>query len=99
MTRMTKRNIILADNYDDFRDLLPSSGIFEYTDCAVEIWCPLNSDIDEINRMVHLLESMVHVTDVKIGSDTENLISDTYRVVVIEDGNTIANKRFIGEKE
>lgn len=99
MTQMTKRNIIHVDNYDDFRDLLPSSGVFEFTDCAVEFLCPMNSDVEEINRMVHLLESMVHVTDVKIGSDTENLISESYRIIITEDGNSIAKKRFIGEKE
>ena len=69
---MLNKNIILASNYDDFRDLLPTSGIFEYTDCVVEIWCPMDSEVEEVDRMVHLLESMVHVTDVKIGSDIEN---------------------------
>jgi hypothetical protein len=96
---MTKRNVIIADNYDEFRELLPTSGVFDFTDCAVEILCPMQSETEEVERMVHLIESMVHVTDVKIGSDTESLISDSYRVIVVEDGNSIAKKRFIGEKE
>lgn len=91
------KNIILANGYDEFRDLLSTSGIFEYTDCLVEIWCPLESETEEIDRMVRLLESMVHVTDVKIGSDIQNLTSDNYRVVITEDSEKIG-KRFIGEK-
>ena len=45
--------------------------------------------------MVSLVESMVHVTDVRIGSDVENLTSDNYRVVIIEDNNHVGKKNFI----
>lgn len=79
--------------YEDFRDMLPNSGLFDMTDCAVEIWCPEAAEIEEVQRMVSLVESMVHVTDVKIGSDIENLASDDYRVVLIEDKNDITKKR------
>lgn len=82
-------------DYDDFRDLVPTSGLFEMTDCAVEIWCPELAETEEIQRMVTLLESMVHVTDVRIGSDSENLTSEDYRVVLIEDNDNIGRKRFI----
>lgn len=73
--------------------MLPNSGLFDMTDCAVEIWCPEAAEIEEVQRMVSLVESMVHVTDVKIGSDIENLASDDYRVVLIEDKNDITQKR------
>ena len=73
-----------VQSYDDFRDQVPSSGIFEMTDCAVEIWCPEDSDTSEIERMVKLLESMVHVTDVKVGSAIEDLASNDYRIVITE---------------
>lgn len=96
---MTSRaRTVKAKNYEDFRDLLPNSGLFDMTDCSIEIWCPENSEVEEVRRMVTLIESMVHVTDVKIGSDIENLTSDDYRVVIIEDKNEIARKRFIGDR-
>jgi hypothetical protein len=79
--------------YEDFLDTLPTSGLFEMTDCAVEIWCPEFAQADEVQRMVNLLESMVHLTDVKIGSDIENLLSDDYRVVLIEDSNTLGRPK------
>jgi hypothetical protein len=94
----SKARTLKVKNYDDFRDMLPNSGLFDMTDCSVEIWCPEASEIEEIQRMVLLIESMVHVTDVKVGSDIENLISDDYRVVITEDKNDIGKKRFIGDR-
>ena len=94
----SKARTLKVKNYDDFRDMLPNSGLFDMTDCSVEIWCPEASEIEEIQRMVALIESMVHVTDVKVGSDIENLISSDYRVVITEDKNDIGKKRFIGDR-
>jgi hypothetical protein len=95
---MTKRTLTVK-TYEDFLENLPTSGLFEMTDCAVEIWCPEFAEADEIQRMVLLLESMVHLTDVKIGSDIENLTSDDYRVVLIEDSNTLGrSKNYRGKK-
>lgn len=81
-----------VQTYDDFRDSLPDSGVFSMTDCKLEIWCPEHSTTDEVQRMVTLLESMVHVTDVVIGSDIENLASEEYRVVIKEVPNDIRKK-------
>ena len=84
---------LTVKTYEDFLDNIPTSGLFEMTDCAVEIWCPEFAQADEIQKMVSLLESMVHLTDVRIGSDTENLTSDDYRVVLIEDSNTLGKTK------
>lgn len=89
MTSLPAKRTLTVKTYEDFLETLPSSGLFDMTDCAVEIWCPELAQTDEIQRMVSLVESMVHVTDVKIGSDIENLTSDDYRVVLIEDSNTL----------
>jgi hypothetical protein len=84
---MTIQNIrnISVKNYEDFRDILSTSGVFDMTDCAVEIWCPELSEVEEVQRMVTLIESMVHVTDVKVGSRIQDLIDDDYLVVIRED--------------
>lgn len=85
---------VTVTNYEEFRDALPSSGLFDMTDCRVEILCPELSEVSEIQRMITLIESMVHVTDVRVGSDIENLISDDYRVILTED-TTTNKKKFI----
>tara|TARA_B110000503_G_scaffold96494_1_gene145085 strand:+ start:550 stop:825 length:276 start_codon:yes stop_codon:yes gene_type:complete len=85
---------LTVHNYDDLREALPTSGIFEMDDISVEILCPEISEIEEVQRMVALIESMVHVTDVRIGSDIQNLISDDYRVTLTKD-TTTNKKKFI----
>ncbi len=78
-----KRTLNVRD-YNSFRESLPNSGVFEMTDCTMEIWCPADSDTYEIEKMVKLLESMVHVTDVQIGSEIEDLTAEDYRVIITE---------------
>jgi len=95
---MTKRTLTVK-TYEDFLENLPTSGLFEMTDCAVEIWCPEFAQADEIQRMVSLLESMVHLTDVKIGSDIENLLSENYRVVLIEDSTSLGRSKYTRGKK
>lgn len=83
---------IRVKTYDDFRDSLSTSGVFDMTDCKVEIWCPEIAQVEEVERMVTLIESMVHVNDVKIGSTIEDLVSEDYRVVITEVPNDIRKK-------
>lgn len=79
-----QQKTLTVKDYDDFRDKLPTTGLFEMLDCRVEFWCPINSEANEVERMVNLLESMVHVTDVKIGSRIEDFSVDQYQVVITE---------------
>ena len=72
-------------DYDELRDVLPTSGVFDMTDCAIEIWCPEVAETQEIEKMSSLIESMLHVTDIKVGSGIEDLASDSYRIVFLED--------------
>lgn len=74
-----------VSSYDQLREELPTSGVFDMTDCAVEIWCPEIAQAEEIERMSILIESMLHVTDIKVGSGVEDLVSDSYRIVFLED--------------
>lgn len=84
MTKQLTRTLHVKD-YEDFRDSLPTSGVFDMTDCAVEIWCPELAEAVEVERMVHLIESMLHVTDVRVTSSIEDMLSDEYRVVVTQE--------------
>lgn len=81
-------------NYDDFRDLLPASGVFDMTDCSAVISCPLESNTSEIERMVNLLESMVHVVDVQVESSIEDLALEKYRITIKEEPTNNLRKKF-----
>lgn len=91
---------INVESYEDLRDSISSSGVFDMTDCAVEIGCPEDSDVSEVQKMVHLIESMVHVTDIQISSTHENFENNYYTIKMTETPNN-PKTRFIrgrGEK-
>jgi hypothetical protein len=92
MTDLPSRTITVK-TYDEFRDTVPFSGVFEMTDCSVEIWCPELAEVEEVGRMVALIESMVHVTDIRVGSSIEDFASDDYRVIISEQPDKLAKKR------
>lgn len=88
-----------VSDYDEFRDVIPTSGVFDMLDCQVEVWCPLESDVKEVQKMVTLLESMVHVTDVAISSHVQETAEmDHYRIVVTETSSETPKKRFLRDR-
>lgn len=89
---MSYSKVIETTDYANLRDNLSTSGVFDMTDCTVKIWCPEDSDVEEVQRMVSLIESMVHVTDVEVGSEIKDLTSENYRVVITEVKRDIRKK-------
>ena len=79
-------------NYDELLDRVSTRGLFDMTDCLLDIRCPLDSDADQIARIVLLIESMVHLKDVQITSTVEDITEDSYRVTITE--ATDPKKRF-----
>lgn len=57
---------IQVTSADELRDALSTSGVFEMTDCTVVIDCPLDAETEEVRKMVNILESAIHVNDVKV---------------------------------
>ena len=92
MTKQLTRTLHVK-TYEEFRESLPTSGVFDMTDCAVEIWCPELAEAEELQRMVTLIESMVHVTDVRVGSSLFDMLSDEYRVVVTQQSSARQTKK------
>jgi hypothetical protein len=90
----TTRTLNVRD-YHDLRDNLPTSGVFDMLDCNVEIWCPELSETGEVERMVNVIESMINILDVKVGSTIQDIANDNdlYRVVLTEVPLNIASKR------
>jgi len=82
-----------VDNYAQLRDRIADTGIFEVTDCKIELWAPLDSDVKEIEKMVNLIESMVHVTDVKVSSSPEESARTNYKLVIEETSTPIQRFR------
>ena len=75
---------ISAKDYDELRDKLPHSGIFDMSDCSLEIYCPELASANEIERMVSTIESMIHVVDVRISATPETSMLDHYKVEITD---------------
>lgn len=68
---MTASLTLKVDNYDELRDQLHYSGIFDMLDCEVEVFCHLDASTAELERMITLIESVINVIDVTISIDTD----------------------------
>lgn len=85
-----------VQGYEDLRDNLATSGIFDMMDCTLEINCPELAETSEIEKMTRLVESMVNVVDVRVGSTAEDMANSHYMVRVTEVQNP--TKRFTKER-
>ena len=69
---------------DEFREMLPTSGVFEMLDCSVELICPPGAETEEIEKMVTLIESMINVTDVRIVGVPRYEAEETYVITITD---------------
>lgn len=67
-----KTIVIKTPSYEDFRDNIHLTDLFEMLDCKVEIVVSPIGAIEELNKMVTLIESMINVVDVRITSDLDS---------------------------
>jgi hypothetical protein len=58
-----------VETVEEFRELLPSSGLFDMLDCALDIRSNALAEIDDIDMLVKLVESAINVFDVTISAD------------------------------
>ena len=78
------QRVLTPANADEFRDLLPNSGVFEMLDCEVEIYCPELATAEEVQKMVVTIESMINVVDVVVSATPETLQNDSYKVIITQ---------------
>jgi hypothetical protein len=83
LTASTIRSLKPVDAAD-LRDKLPTSGVFDMVDCAVEIYCPENSTTEDIQKMVATIENMINVVDVRISATPEKAAQTTYEILITE---------------
>jgi hypothetical protein len=58
-----------VETVEEFRECMPSSGLFDMLDCALEIRSNALAEIDDIDLLVKLVESAINVIDVRISAD------------------------------
>lgn len=81
---MTQRTTLQVSDAGELRDALSKSAVFDMFDCAVEIEAPLDSDTEEIERIVKVLEAAINVVDVVVLPDTLSYDKTQYTVEITE---------------
>ena len=85
--------ILEVRSADEFRDLLPSSGVFDMLDCDVELICPPTAQTSEIEKMVTLIESMINVVDVRVVGVPRSEAEQTYLITITNVSLEVAKGR------
>lgn len=67
---------------DEFREMLPTSGVFDMLDCKVELVCPPSAQTEEVEKMVTLIESMINVLDVNVIGVPRSESEETYLITI-----------------
>lgn len=74
---------LLVSNLDDFRDSLPSSGVFDLMDCKVVVETNLGMPIKTMDRYLTVLNSCVNVVDVEFTSRAGSELSDDDLLITV----------------
>lgn len=80
----TESRILEVHSADEFREKLPTSGVFDMLDCEVELVCPPGAHTSEIERMVALIESMINVVDVRVVGVPRSESEETYLITITD---------------
>jgi hypothetical protein len=61
---------------DEFRDALPESGVFDFTDCILKVQANEFTEIAELQQITKILGAAIHITDVEIKTRPYDLAFD-----------------------
>lgn len=79
---MAKTVIIQVEDFDELRDSLHQTGLFEMSDCAVEITCSLDKKMNEVNKIFDFVKSVINVIDTNLVTDD---LIEGFRVKISEE--------------
>jgi hypothetical protein len=57
---------LLVENAEEYKLALPETGIFEKFDCNLQITCPDDTLISEIEKISHFTRACINVVDIKV---------------------------------
>jgi hypothetical protein len=61
---------------DEFRDALPESGVFDFTDCKLKVQANEFTEVSELHQITKILGAAIHVTDIEIKTRPYDLSFD-----------------------
>lgn len=77
MTYIQKRTILKTiklnvESAEQFRDELPTSGLFDMTDCRVLITTSANSHVSDLSLITKLLEGAINVIELDFNIESRD---------------------------
>lgn len=78
---------------DDFRDALPSSGVFDIFDCRMLLEFSPHSVIQDLEKYVMILESCINIVDMDVQPDFSLGLEDGIKITITEVPLHIAENR------
>lgn len=76
--------VIQTTSYEEFRDNIHQTQLFDMLDCTVEIDASPIGSVEDLDRIISLIESMINVVDVRVTShvDSEDFVITLTPVVM-----------------
>jgi hypothetical protein len=78
---MTKTVTIEVEDFNELRDSLHQTGLFDMSDCIVEITCSMERPVAEVQKMFSFIKTTINVVDTVVISDE---FLDTYVIQLRE---------------
>lgn len=78
-----KKVTILVQDFEEFRDSINQTGVFEMSDCNIEIFCNTGRSIKEIQKIIDFTSSAINVIESSVIS-SEDEDENTYTIVISE---------------
>jgi C4-type Zn-finger protein len=63
---MPKTINLKVDSYEELRDALPTSGLFDIFDCNVELQCSPTAPSSEIDKMFGIIRSTINIVKTRV---------------------------------
>jgi hypothetical protein len=78
---MTKSVTLRVESFDELRDSLHQTGLFDMADCIVELSCGMESSVHEVERMLSFIKTTINVVDTVVLPDAD---IDDYQIQLRE---------------
>jgi hypothetical protein len=68
---MTKSVTLRVESFEELRDSLHQTGLFDMSDCIVELSCGMESSVQEVEKMLSFIKGTINVVDSVVMPDVD----------------------------
>jgi hypothetical protein len=72
-----------VETVEEFKEQLPTSGLFDIYDCSMRLECPEHLMVFEVEEITRFLNSCINVADIEIVATESSMIHITLKEVPI----------------